>query len=295
MGSREENRDIWNDERNWHGSGDGWSSNFGGTEALWWFQLYPRIQRYLPAATILEIAPGQGRCTQFLLRQCESMVAVDLSEHCINQCKKRFADQRHVRFHVNDGLSLSAVEDGSVDFVFSFDSLVHAEKDVIESYLRELGRKLRPDGVGFLHHSNMGAYPGRVALLDSYDRLPAGLRKHVLHDGLLERLLSINIRAWRARTMTAKLFREYCHRAGLKCVGQELLNWHRGKCLIDTMSVFTRPGSRWDQPITYLENDQFVEHTRLTARLARLYTGPSKAPARELQESRSEVKAMRAS
>ena len=48
------------------------------------------------------------------------------------------------------------VEDGSIDFVFSFDSLVHVEADVLDAYLDQLARKLTPDGVGFIHHSNMG-------------------------------------------------------------------------------------------------------------------------------------------
>ena len=35
------------------------------------------------------------------------------------------------------------VADNSVDFVFSFDSLVDPDRDVIESYLRELAKKLK--------------------------------------------------------------------------------------------------------------------------------------------------------
>jgi cyclopropane fatty-acyl-phospholipid synthase-like methyltransferase len=39
------------------------------------------------------------------------------------------------------------------DFVFSFDSLVHVESDVIENYLTQLAKKLKPNGIGFIHHS----------------------------------------------------------------------------------------------------------------------------------------------
>ncbi len=34
------------------------------------------------------------------------------------------------------------VADRNVDFVFCFDSLVHADADVIQDYLRQLGRNL---------------------------------------------------------------------------------------------------------------------------------------------------------
>ena len=88
-------------------------------------------------------------------------------------------------------------------FVFSFDSLVYAENDVIAAYLSQLARKLSPDGVGFIHHSNIGAYPGRLALVDHYLKLPASFRRRILTKDTLSKLLSINLQASRARSMTA--------------------------------------------------------------------------------------------
>ena len=40
---------------------DEWSASFGDTEALWYFVLSPRVHRFIPAPTILEIAAGFGR------------------------------------------------------------------------------------------------------------------------------------------------------------------------------------------------------------------------------------------
>jgi hypothetical protein len=65
-------------------------------------------------------------------------------------------------------LSLDVAVDGSVDFVFSFDSLVHVEMDVIEAYLKQLAAKLTPNGVGFIHRSNLGQY---AAYLSGLSRL----------------------------------------------------------------------------------------------------------------------------
>jgi len=270
MATLDENLKCWNKDYDWPSGGDEWSAQFGGTEALWFFVLYPRIHRFLPAAAILEIAPGYGRWTQFLKAQCQSMIAVDISEKCIEHCKARFARDEHIQFQVNDGTSLDAVPDDSIDFVFSFDSLVHAESEVIEAYLAQLVRKLKPDGVGFLHHSNVGAYPGRLALVNFYSRLPYAFRQRVLTEAKVYELLSLSY-AWRAASMTAALFRQYCQRAGLKCVSQELFNWTKGKCLVDAVSVFAKPNSKWDRESAYLENDRFVENTSLTARLAKLY------------------------
>jgi ubiquinone/menaquinone biosynthesis C-methylase UbiE len=267
-----QNVEMWNDPRNWSYEGDVWSVQFGGTEAMWWFVVYPRIHRYLPAANILEIAPGYGRWTQFLRNLCQSLVAVDLSETCIEHCKSRFSDSKHLSFYVNDGSSLSVVPDGTIDFLFSFDSLVHAEKDVIESYVLQFSKKLKPDGVGFVHHSNLGAYPGRLRIFNTFRRLPLFFQQQILKEKYLERLLSINVEGWRAKSMTAKLFGQYCEQSGLKCISQELVNWFKGTCLIDSFSVFTKPGSRWDKEFVRMENNKFVNNTTLTSRLARLYT-----------------------
>jgi hypothetical protein len=58
------------------------------------------------------------------------------------------------------------IENGSIDFAFSFDSLVHAESDVMSSYAHELARVLKPGGVAFLHHSNLDAVRRRSVLYE---------------------------------------------------------------------------------------------------------------------------------
>lgn len=270
MPTIEENKQTWNAYA-WSKNGDEWSRDFGGTEALWFFVLFPRIHRFLPASTILEIAPGFGRWTQFLKSQCGSLIAVDLSDKCIQHCTQKFASENHVQFHVNDGTSLAAVQDDSIDFAFSFDSLVHAEKEVLEAYLLQLAAKLTPDGIGFIHHSNLGAYPERVKLLRYYERLPEGIRDKLLRRGLISALLSLNVYSNRASSMTAGLFREYCEKAHLKCIHQEIMNWSKGMCLVDAISIFTKPNSRWDTARSSLNNHDFVEGAGVCSRLAKLY------------------------
>lgn len=273
MATIEENRRVWDGSYEWSEAGDEWSAQFGGTEALWEFVIYPRVHRFLPARSILEIAPGFGRWTQFLKTQCSSLIGIDLAEKCVEHCRSRFAADSHLTFVANDGISLEAVPDDSIDFVFSFDSLVHAEKDVMAAYLRQLARKLKPDGVGFVHHSNIGAFPGRLAFARKCDSVQAALGKKVLTRDHLSAVLSINLRAARAQSMTGDLFSAFCQEAGLKCVTQELINWTRGSCLIDALSVFTRPNSRWDKPKAVLRNPEFMASAALNSRLAKLYCG----------------------
>jgi Methyltransferase domain len=253
MPTIEENRSLWSERYRWSDAGEEWSEAWGGAESQWYGTLFPRVHAFLPASTILEIAPGFGRWTHFLGKHCERLIGVDLSEPCVEECRRRFAARPNTEFHVNDGTSLAMIPDHSVDFVFSCDSLVHAEQDVLAAYLWQLARKLTLNGVGIIHHSNLGAYVDR-----STGDLPPWLEN----------------KGWRAKTMTAKKFREQCETAGLVCVGQEIVNWW-GAVLSDCFSVFTLPRSRWARPYRVVVNHRFLEEANVLARTNQLYTASS--------------------
>jgi len=255
----DQNLANWSDDWDWSHRGDEWSRWWGGTPALWYSVLLPRIHAFVPTATILEIAPGFGRWTQYLKDLADRLVIVDLTQECIDGCRERFADSTNIEYHVNDGRSLEMVEDGSVDFVFSFDSLVHVEAEVITAYLNQLAVKLRPDGVGFMHHSNMGRYRRQSRLAR---RAPDRLLGPLMRRGVL-----VNLPAWRAESVTAELFAARCEQAGLACVSQELINWEYGRQLIDALSIFTPRGSRWDRPLETVRNRMFTDEARRAKRL----------------------------
>lgn len=157
MPTLEWNHSYWSKDYVWSEGGDEWSKTWGGSEAQWFGSLFPRLHRMLPARRILEIAPGRGRWTQYLIPMCSAFIGVDIAESCVIECTNRFAGAPHAGFIHNDGLSLAAVPDNSFEFIFSFDSLVHAELDVMQSYIPQLVKKLAPGGKAFLHHSNYAA------------------------------------------------------------------------------------------------------------------------------------------
>src|SRR6185437_4210141 len=192
--------------------------------------ILPRIHAFLPANTVLEIAPGYGRWTQFLQPQSQQLIAVDLSESCIEACRARFAEATNANFYVNDGKSLAMVVDDFIDFAFSFDSLVHADLEVIRAYLTQLTRKLTPDGVAFLHHSNIGIYARRWSI---QNRLPGTLRSVLGH------LRFAGHSHDRDFTVTAARFEEICRETGLVCIAQETLNWCHS-LRIDAFSTLTK-------------------------------------------------------
>ncbi len=244
-----------------------WSAAWGSPAAEWFGTLLPRIQGFIPVDTILEIAPGYGRWTNYLKDHCENLIVVDLAEMCIDACKQRFATSSHITYHVNDGRSLEMIPDESIDFVFSFDGLVDAEADVLEGYIRQLATKLKPNGLGFIHHSNLGMYSELLALTRE---VPPESRKVLLDKGeLIDPGPVVH-----AESMSARLFEDYCDKAGMQCISQELLNWFN-KNLIGCLSVFTPKDSIWARRNTVVENPHFMDEVKRIQAVAQLYGSSS--------------------
>jgi ubiquinone/menaquinone biosynthesis C-methylase UbiE len=261
MPTVEQNQQAWIAKYDWLKEGEEWSATWGGSEAQWFGAIFPRIHSFVPTNTILEIAPGFGRWTHYLKGYCDRLIVVDLAENCIRACKERFAADSNITYHVNDGKSLAMIPDQSIDVVFSFDSLVHAEADAIQAYLNQLARKLKPNGVGFIHHSNIGRYR---KIFSASQTIPGPVRKFLIKRGLLD------LPHWRGFTMTARRFEEQCDEAGMQCISQELVNWGT-KRLIDCFSLFTPKMSTWARPNEIVENRSFMREADSIRRISGLY------------------------
>lgn len=92
MPSIQQNIELWTKADEWKRGGDQWSDSRGGPETQWISTILPRIQPFLPAGRVLEIAPGYGRWTQFLKALAGELHIVDLLPQCIEACRQRFAE-----------------------------------------------------------------------------------------------------------------------------------------------------------------------------------------------------------
>jgi hypothetical protein len=238
----------------WIAAGEEWSEPWGGSAAQWFGSILPRIQVALPAETIVEIGSGFGRWSYYLRQHCDQLHLVDPHPQCMEACRRRFGSDSKVSFHLNQGDSLATIPDGSVDFLFSFDSLVHVKSQTIETYAGQLAAKLKPDGLAFIHHSNLGEFASSLA------RRARALRKGKPPGADHQR----------DPDMTAGLFRELCERNGLKIVCQELINW-RGRRLIDCFSTVARHDSKWESASRPYRNSDFMREAELIRRLAKHY------------------------
>jgi len=220
----------------WSARGEEWCTGFGGPDAAWEHTILPRIRAFVPTGHVLELGPGYGVWTERLRSVSDRMTLVDLAPNCIKFCRKRFG-KANMSYHTNNGRSLSMVELGSIDFVFSFNSLVHADHEVMREYVRQLGSKMKPGTFGLIHHSNLGAYETEIGVMDrAYEH-------------------------WRGRDMTAEKFRNDCRNAGLVCIHQELIPWGSER-FIDTISLFGRPGRGQTFAESSHENPDFWEQAR---------------------------------
>ena len=127
-----------------------------------------------------------------------------------------------------------------------------------------MAAKLKPDGVGFFHHSNLGAYSTPLRLLNA---VPSSRVQIILgKTGLFP-----DITQWRAASMTAALFEQQCERAGLRCIAQELINFGGGAYLIDCLSLFVSRNSPRARPNQVRKNRLFRRQAERMARICRLY------------------------
>jgi SAM-dependent methyltransferase len=249
------NHEVWGEAQNWHDAGEGWSVPWGNSEAQWFGSLYPRLHRFLPARNILEIAPGLGRWTRFLLPLCDNYVGIDLAPVCIAACRNTFSDAGHAKFIQNDGMSLAQIPDSSINLVFSFDSLVHADFDVFESYIPQIIQKLTANGVAFLHHSNLLAHSGS-SLVNIHNR-------------------SLSVSAANVGKLIAA--------SGGDVLVQELIDWVNSPISHDCFTVFVKSlNGKRQQPIIISNTDFMIEASivrNYQSYYSRIYTGPGiKAP-----------------
>jgi SAM-dependent methyltransferase len=91
--------------------------------------------------TALEIGPGGGRWTRYMLR-FERVYAVDYYSELITNLRETLKQPNIITIR-NNGTDFPGVPDASVDFVFSFGTFVHLDPPLIESYLQNLGRILK--------------------------------------------------------------------------------------------------------------------------------------------------------
>jgi SAM-dependent methyltransferase len=184
-------------------------------EAQWRDPIWPLIRR-ADFQSVLELAPGAGRNSARLKEHAGTLHLVDLNRYALERCRERFRDHAgpcRIEYHENDGQSLACLPDASISLVYSWDSMVHFERTVVERYVREFARVMRPGAWGFVHHSNHGAQSDDPDI------------EHAPH-------LRSNL--------SSELFGEYCRASGLWRTHALVFDWGGAK-ESDCISLLLKP------------------------------------------------------
>jgi SAM-dependent methyltransferase len=94
---------------------------------------------------VLEIGCGTGRVTRALAKLFGEVHAVDVSGEMVKLARAALRDCTNASVYQNNGRDLSVVPELQFDFAFSSIVFQHIpSREVIENYVREVGRLLRP-------------------------------------------------------------------------------------------------------------------------------------------------------
>jgi len=129
----------------------------------------------------IEIGPGGGRWTRYLLGFGE-IIAVDYHQELLDELTKNFT-QPNIRTLRNNGTDFPGIASGSIDFVFSFGVFVHLDPPIIEGYLKEIARVLKPGGRCVLQYGDKTKAMA-AANTGFAQNTPHAMRKRVLEAGL---------------------------------------------------------------------------------------------------------------
>lgn len=191
-------------------------------ERHWAYFIEPVIGTRRYGLTI-DLAVGWGRNTEKLRHISDQVIGVDINQECVDHCAKRFEGVDNVGFIKTDGTELTGIADNSVDLIYCFDAMVHFQPEIVDAYVTEFARVLKPGGIGFIHHSNW-----TQAIGGNFQEQPH----------------------WR-NYMSSSLFGYFVYRDGMKMLEQRIIDWDQSiqsekepsglVKQLDCISCFTKP------------------------------------------------------
>ena len=95
--------------------------------------------------TTVDLGALNGKWTELLFEYTDKIICVDLFDSCFKNIKQRHPNN-NLEFYVTRGDELDGIDSESVDLVFSIDTLTRALPLVVQNYIKEASRVLKPKG-----------------------------------------------------------------------------------------------------------------------------------------------------
>jgi len=124
-----------------------------------------------PQVDVLELGCGGGKFSARLAPRCRSLLCTDISAEMLEHTRSTLAARElgaNVAYAQLDGVDFSGVEDGSVDFIFSYDVQLHLQPENVFSYMLDARRVLRDGGVLMLHQVRLASPGGMDHFLNQF-------------------------------------------------------------------------------------------------------------------------------
>ncbi|MHA7967371.1 class I SAM-dependent methyltransferase [Paenibacillus sp. CAU 1782] len=140
-----------------------WSNYYTNAEsgAMSQFQNYikPIFEKYSmfnSEWSTMDFACGRGRIANILKDKYKKIILCDISRDALDYCSKRFINERNFDYIQSEPESLS-IESETLDFIYSWDAMVHFNYKMMDIYISEFSRILKTGGYCFIHHSNLNS------------------------------------------------------------------------------------------------------------------------------------------
>ncbi len=134
-----------------------------------------------PDHKAIEIGPGGGRWTRYLLG-FGHLYGVDYHQELLDELGASFKAP-HLQLVLNRGTDFPGIPDLSIDFIFSFGVFVHLDAGVIEAYLENMRRVLKPSGCATIQYSDKNKDAARKIGKGFADTNPEIIRNLVTRTG----------------------------------------------------------------------------------------------------------------
>lgn len=106
----------------------------------------------------LEIGPGRGAWTKWLISLVSQITAVDTASAETNQFWKYVEQQKNISYHQIKNLDLEFIPDNSIDCIFSYDVFCHIPPVLTEKYFHTFKRVMKNNAFGFIMYADFKQY-----------------------------------------------------------------------------------------------------------------------------------------
>ena len=124
------------------------------------YQRYQFAKQFVKGKTVLDAACGEGYGSSLLAEEAAKVTGLDIDRNAVEKAGKK--KKKEKLSYQSGSVEKLPFEDGNFDAVVSFETIEHVGEEVQKSFLREISRVLKPDGILIMSTPNKAVYTDLV-------------------------------------------------------------------------------------------------------------------------------------